>query len=180
MLALALTLALAAAPDPGRSARLLTTDEQLTPADVEVLDRELRVTKANILELKPHLPTGYVIGMAFGFAFAVLLLPGIPLMIIGATASSFASGAMLLVGGLLTGVGGVSLLFAIICAVLGNNAESDMADDRARLVERRDALEKRLAPWRQQPQPVPTPLPGYVPGVRLELPPAHLVTLARF
>jgi hypothetical protein len=65
-----------------------------------------------------------------------------------------------------------------MCAVLGTNAESDMADDRAALVQRQDAIKKRLEPYQRAPtQPIP---PGYVPGVQRELPAPHLVTLARF
>lgn len=180
MLFMALALTLLAAPAPGPSARLLANGELLTPADVAVLDRDLRITQANIVELKPHMPPGFAIGMALGFSFSVLLLPGIPLMIFGASASLVNTAALLVAGGVLTALGGVALLVAAICAVLGNNAESDMADERARLVEHRDALGKRLAPHRLEPRPQPSPTPSYVPGVQLDVPAIHLVTLARF
>lgn len=57
----------------------------------------------------------------------------------------------------------MSLLAALICAVLGTNVEAEMAEERARLVDRRDALKKQLEPY--QPEPVPAPVPpGFLPG----------------
>lgn len=181
VLAFGLTMILLATPDVPPSARLLTGDTALlSDADVQALDREARVLTGHIMDLRPRVPTGFVVGMALGFSFAVLLLPGIPLLVTGATGSVFASGALLAVGGVLTVLGGGALLVALICAVLGNNAEEDMAEERARLVERRDAIKRRLEPY-QPPRPgPPTPIPGYVPGVQLDLPAPRLTTIARF
>ena len=176
MLALGLTLTLLAAPE----AHLIVPEEALlTPADVQALDRELRVVTGNIQLLKPEVPKGYIVGMALGFSFGVLLLPGIPMVVIGSTSSAFSAASLLVVGGALTGLGGLALIVALMCAVLGTNAESDMADDRAALVQRRDAIQKRLEPYQQQRAPIQPVPPGYVPGVQLELP-TPLVTLARF
>jgi hypothetical protein len=175
MLALGLTLTLLAAPEAH-----LVNEELLTPADAQALDRELRVLNGHIQLIKPHVPTGYVVGMALGFSFAVLLLPGIPLVVIGSTSSSFAVGTLLVVGGVLTGLGGVSLVVALMCAVLGTNAEGDLAAERASLVERRDAIKKRLEPYQSTPERSPAGPPEYVPGVRLDVPTPRLVTLARF
>ena len=182
MLALGLTLTLLATPEALPSARLLTEEPLLTPADVMALERELRILDGNIQQLRPNMPKGYVVGMALGFSFAVLLLPGIPLLIAGATSTGFAVSALLAFGGVLTGLGGVSLLAALICAVLGNTAETEMAEERARMVERRDALQRRLAPYRPTaPTPGWAPVPSaYPPGVQLDLPTPRLVTLARF
>lgn len=171
---------LLATPDLSPSARLIPGDALLSDDDVQALDREVRVLNGHIMELRPRVPTGFVAGMALGFSFAVLLLPGIPLLVIGATGSVFSAGALLAVGGVLTVLGGSALLVALICAVLGNNAESDMADERARLVERRDAIKKRLEPYQQPRRGPPTPIPGYVPGVQLDLPAPRLMTIARF
>lgn len=180
VLAFGLTVILLATPDVPPSARLLSDTQLLSDADVQALDREVRVLNGHIMELRPRVPTGFVAGMALGFSFAVLLLPGIPLLVIGATGSVFASGALLAIGGVLTVLGGSALLVALICAVLGNNAEEDMAEERARLVERRDAIKKRLEPY-QAPRPgPPTPIPGYVPGVQLDVPAPRLTTIARF
>jgi hypothetical protein len=180
VLAFGLTMILLATPDASPSARLLTGDGLLSDADVEALDREARVLNGHIMELRPRVPTGFVVGMALGFSFAVLLLPGIPLLVIGATGSVFGSGALLAVGGMLTVLGGSALLVALICAVLGNNAEGDMADERARLIERRDAIKKRLEPYQPPQRGPPTPVPGYVPGVQLDVPAPRLVTVAHF
>ena len=175
MLAFGLTLTLLALP----SARLVSDEAVLSPADVLALDREVRILNANIQELRPHLPHGFVVGMALGFSSAVLLFPGIPVLIVAATSGFATSTALLVLGGVLTGLGGLGLLAALICLVLGNDAESAMADERAQLVEKRDALVKRLAPFQQAPVPPkqPMPVPGYVPGVQLEVP---MLQLARF
>lgn len=177
MLALGLTLTLLATPEAVPSSRLLT-EELLTPADLRAMDRELRILDGNIQQLRPHLPQGYVVGMAMGFSFAVLLLPGIPLLVIGATSSSFAASTLLIFGGVLTGLGGGALVVALMCAVLGTSAEGEMAEERARLVEQRDALRKRLEPY--QPPALPPGPPPMPPGVQLDLPTPRLVTLARF
>jgi hypothetical protein len=177
MLALGLTLTLLATPE----ARLVPAEEQLlSPADLQALDRELRVLSGNIQLIKPQVPRGYVVGMALGFSFGVLLLPGIPMVVIGSTSSSFATASLLIIGGALTGLGGVSLVVALMCAVLGTDAESDMAEDLAALVQRRDEIQKRLRPYQRVPEPVQPGTPGYEPGVRLDLPTLRLVTLARF
>ncbi|MDP2274621.1 MAG: hypothetical protein Q8N23_05990 [Archangium sp.] len=170
MLAFALTLTLCAAP----SARLMPEDPVLSADQVVELDREMRILNARILELKPRMPTGFILGIAFGFSFAVLLLPGLPLVISGAL---IGGSALLVFGGVLTAIGGLGLLAAILCIALGNNVESDMADERARMVERRDALKRQLAPYRQAPV---SPVPPYVPGVQLDVPAPRLMTLARF
>ena len=82
MLALGLTLTLLAAPE----AHLIIPEEALlTPADLQALDRELRVITGNIQLLKPQVPKGFIVGMALGFSFGVLLLPGIPMVVIGST-----------------------------------------------------------------------------------------------
>ena len=176
MLTLGLLLTLLAAPEAH-----LVEEELLTPADVQALDRELRVLTGRSQLIKPHVPSGYVVGMALGFSFAVLLLPGIPMVAIASTSSSFAAGSLLVVGGTLTGLGGFSLVVALLCAVLGNNAEGDMAAERAALVEQRDAIKKRLGPYQSTPERAPVPVsPGYVPGVQLDVPLPRLVTLARF
>ena len=146
MLAFALTLTLCAAP----SARLMPEDPVLTADQVVELDREMRILNARILELKPRMPTGFILGIAFGFSFAVLLLPGLPLVISGA---SVGGSALLVFGGVLTAIGG------------------------ARLVERRDELKRQLTPYQQAPVP---PVPAYVPGVQLDVPAPRLMTLARF
>lgn len=173
MLALALSLTLLATPGP--SARLVT-EEPLSTEQVAALERELRIVNAHIQELKPHVPRGFAVGMALGFSFSVLLLPGIPMLIIGATSSSF--GALMLLGGLLTGFGGVALVVGVMCAVLGVSAEGDQAAARAGLVEQRDALRVRLEPY-QAPPPAVVP-PPYVPGVQREWAVPRLVTVARF
>ena len=134
-----MTLTLFALP----SARLVSDEAVLSPADVLALDREVRILNANIQELRPHLPHGFVVGMALGFSSAVLLFPGIPVLIVAATSGFATSTALLVLGGVLTGLGGLGLLAALICLVLGNDAESAMADERAQLVEKRDALVKR-------------------------------------
>lgn len=171
MLALALTLSLLATP----SARLVPEEVLLSAAEVTALDRELRILNGNIQELRPRLPTGYLIGMITGFSFSVLLLPGIPLLI---SSTVGGSAALLAFSTVLTVIGGVGLLAALLCLVVGNNAESDMADERAKLVERRDAIKKQLEPYQRPPPPVS---PGYVPGVqRLDAPAPCLLTLARF
>jgi hypothetical protein len=171
MFALTLTLSLLAMP----GARLVTDEPLLSPAEVATLDRELRILDGNIQLLKPNIPTGFVIGMALGFSFAVLLLPGIPLLISGTLSSS----ALLAFGSVLTGIGGLGLLAALICLVLGNSAESNQADERARMVERRDAIRRQLEPHRRRPT-TPEPAPGYVPGVQLDLPSPALITLVHF
>ena len=148
MLALGLTLTLLAAPE----AHLIAPGEELlTPADVQALDRELRVLTGNIQLLKPQVPKGFIVGMALGFSFGLLVLPGIPMVVIGSTSSSFAAASLIVVGGALTGLGGLALIVALVCAVLGTNAESDLADERAALVQRRDAIKKQLEPSLQQP-----------------------------
>jgi hypothetical protein len=180
MLALGLSLVLFSAP----SARLLPEEPALSAAEVAELDREMRVLTAHIQELKPRIPTGYIVGIAVGFSFSVLVLPGIPLML--AALSSFGNtGAILAFGGVLTALGGLGLLAAIVCLVLGNNIESDLADERAHMVERRDQLKARLAPYQPPPGPAvppnqpPVP-PTYVPGVQLDVPRPSLISLARF
>lgn len=175
MLALALLLTLCAEP----SARLLSDDTPLTEADLAALDREVRVLDGNIQLIKPHYPQGLVIGMASGFAFSVLLLPGIPLLIFGASSGAFAATTLLTIGVVLTGLGGVSLLAALLCLTAANNIENGMAAERAELMERRDALKKKLEPYRPPPGQ-PAPPPGFVPGVQLDLPTPWLVTLARY
>ena len=167
MLALGLALTLFAAP----SARLMPEDPAFTAEHMIEFDRELRVLDARIQELKPRMPTGFILGIAFGFSFAVLLLPGLPLLISG---SSLAAGALIAFGGLLTALGGLGLVAGLLCIVLGNNAESDMADERARMVERRDELKQTLAPYLE------APVPQFVPGVQLDVPAPRLMTLARF
>ena len=178
MLALALTLSLCTAP----SARLVSDETTLSPADVAALDREMRVLEGNIQLLNPQFPKGLVFGAATGFSFAVLLLPGIPILIFGVASTSFASTTLLTMGVVLTGLGGVSLLAALLCLVIGNNIENDMAAERADLVRRRDALKRKLEPYRPPPaQPVvPVPQPGFVPGVQLDVPSPWLVTVARY
>lgn len=175
MLAFGLTLTLLALP----SAQLVGDEAVLSAADVLALDREVRILNANIQELRPHLPNGSVVGMALGFSFAVLLFPGIPVMIAASVSRLASTTALLALGGVLTGLGGLGLLVALICLVLGNNAESEMAEERAQLVEKRDAVVRRLAPYQQAPTPrqQPIPIPGYVPGVQLAVPMIHL---ARF
>ena len=134
-----------------------------------------------IQNLKPRIPNGFVVGMALGFSFTALVLPGIPLMV-AALASFGSTGPILAFGATLTALGGVGLLVAIICLVMGNNAESDMADERAQLVERREQIKARLGP----PQPPaalpnqPPVAPPSVPGVQLNVPAPSLVTVARF
>lgn len=167
MLVLGLALTLFAAP----SARLMPEEPAFTAEQMIELDRELRVLNARIQELKPRMPTGFILGIAFGFSFAVLLLPGLPLLISG---SSLAAGALIAFGGLLTALGGLGLVAALLCIVLGNNAESDMADERARMVERRDELKQTLEPYLE------APMPQFVPGVQLHVPAPRLMTLARF
>lgn len=178
MFTLGLMLSLAATP----SARLLTDDQLLSPAEVLELDREMRILNGNIQLLRPRMPPGYVVGIAVGFSVSVLLLPGVPLLISGLL-GGFASGSLLLLGGVLTAVGGVGLAVALLCLVLGNDAESDLAAERKKLVERRDELKRRLAPYRPPPgyEPNRSPVsPGYVPGVQLQQPAPRLLTLARF
>jgi hypothetical protein len=183
VLALGLTLTLLAAPEAVPSARLVPQEPLLSAAEVLGLDRELRILDGNIQLLRPAIPQGFVIGMFTGFSFSVLLLPGIPLLVVGATGLS--PGAFIAFGGVLTALGGVSLAAALICAVLGTNVEAEMAEERARLVERRDALEIRLGPYRPPPQqqqqpPSPGFPPESSPGVQRDLPTPPLVTLARF
>lgn len=178
MFALGLLLTLAATP----SARLLTDDELLSPAEVLELDRELRILNGNIQLLKPRMPPGFVVGIAVGFALSGVLLPGVPLLIAGVL-GAFSSASLLFAGGLLTVVGGVALAVALLCLVLGNDAESDLAVERKKLVERRDELKRRLAPYQPPPgyEPKRSPVsPGYVPGVQLQVPAPRLLTLARF
>lgn len=178
MLTLALALTLCSEP----AARLLSEETTtLTEADVIALDRELRILDGNIQLLKPHFPSGLVIGMVVGFSFSVLLLPGIPLFIAGVTGTSFASASLLTLGAALISFGGISLFAALICLVVANNIENGMADERAGMVERRDALKRKLEPYRPPPgQPAPPPPPTFVPGVQLDVPSPALVTLARF
>ncbi len=176
MLAFGLTLTLLAMP----AARLVSDEAVLSPADVQALDREVRILNANIQELRPHIPNGFIVGMALGFSAAVLLFPGIPVLIAGTSAGFSASTVLLFFGGVLTGLGGLGLLAALICVVLGNNAEAEMADERASLVEKRDALVRRLAPYQPPQRPPPIRVPGYVPGVQLDLPQPSLVTVAAF
>ena len=183
MLALGLTLTLLAAPEAVPSARLVPPDELLSPADVLALDREIRILDGNLQLLRPAIPKGFVIGMVTGFGFTALLLPGISMLVIGATASSFSAAAFMAIGGVLTALGGVALMAALFCVVLGTNAEAEMAAEHARLVERRDALQKRLEPYRPPPQqrePSPGFPPAFPPGVQRDLPTPAFVTLARF
>ena len=184
MLALGLTLSLFAAPEAVPSARLVPQDELLSSADVAALEREVRILDGNLQLLKPAIPKGFVIGMFTGFSIAVLLLPGIPLLVEGATGSVLGASAFIAFGGVLTALGGVSVLVALICTVLGINVESDMADERARLVERRGALQKRLEPYQPPPAQPHAPSQGYppefAPGVQRDLPTPPFVTLARF
>lgn len=175
MLTLGLTLVLLAEP----SARLLTeADVALSAEEITALDREVRILNAHIQELKPRIPTGFAVGMAIGFSFSVLLLPGVPLLIAGSV-GSLASG-VLFIGGFLSGLGALGLVSALICLVMGNNAESDMADERAQLVERRDAIRARLPRPTAPEAPRPPPIPQYVPGVQRDLPSPPLLTVARF
>lgn len=175
MLALALTLTLCSAP----SARLVSDEAVLSQADVAALDREMRILDGNISLLNPHFPAGLVLGMAVGFSFGVLLLPGLPILIAGVTSASFASTTLLTMGVVLTGLGGVSLLAALLCLVVANDIENDMAAERAGMVERRDALKRELEPYRPTQPVMPGPQPGLVPGVQLDVPAPWLVTLAR-
>lgn len=176
MLALALCLTLCAAP----SARLVSEESTLSQADIASLDRELRILEGNITLLNPEFPRSLVFGIAVGFSFAVLLLPGVPILVLGVTSLSFASTTLITMGVVLTGLGGISLLAAILCLVIGNNIENGIAAERAGLVERRDALKQQLAPSRPPPAPPVMPQPGFVPGVQLDVPPPWLVTLARY
>lgn len=184
MLTLGLTLSLLAAPEAVPSARLVPQDELLSPADVAAMAREVRILDGNIQLLRPAIPRGFVVGMLAGFSVALLLLPGIPLLVMGATGSVFGASAFIAFGGVLSALGGVSLLAGLICAVLGSNLESEMADERARLVERRDALHKQLEPYQPPPPQQRPPSPGYPPefppGVMRDLPTPPFVTLARF
>ena len=173
MLALGLTLSLLATP----SARLLPQeDELLSPADVASMNREIAILNGNIQLLRPAIPMGFVVGMFSGFSLAVLLVPGIPLLVVGGAGSVFGASAFIAFGGVLTALGGLSLLAALICTVLGTNFEAEMAEERAGLVERRDALKKRLETF-QPPAPQP---PADPQGVQRDLPPPPFVTVARF
>ena len=181
MLALGLTLSLLATP----SARLLPQeDELLSPADVASMNREIAILNGNIQLLRPAIPMGFVVGMFSGFSLAVLLVPGIPLLVVGGAGAVFGASAFIAFGGVLTALGGLSLLAALICTVLGTNFESEMADERARLVERRGTLQKRLEPYQPPPAQPRAPSPGYPPefppGVQRDLPTPPVVTLARF
>lgn len=172
MLTLGLTLALFATP----SARLLPeTEIPLSNDDIVETRRQLRILEGHIAELKPRMPTGYVVGMATGFAISILLLPGIPLLIAGI---STGTSVLLAFGAVLATIGGVGLVVALICLVTGNNAESDIADERARLVELRDQLKARLGTIPPTAPQLPVP-PPYVPGVQRETTP-RLITLAQF
>lgn len=172
MLTLGLTLALLAAP----SARLLPeSDMPLTNDEVVDLRRQLHIIEGHIMELKPRMPTGFVVGTAVGFSLSVLLLPGLPLLISGI---STGTGVLLVFGAALSTIGGIGLAVALICLVMGNNAESDIADERAKLVELRDQLKARLGSVPPSAPQVPVP-PPYVPGVQREARP-RLITLARF
>lgn len=172
MLTLGLTLTLLAAP----SARLLPGSEgPLSNDEVVELRRQLRIVEGHIMELKPRMPTGFVVGMAVGFSLAVLLLPGLPLLVSGISSGT---GVLLVFGAALSTIGGLGLVVALICLVTGNNAESDLADERARLVELRDQLKQRLGTVPPTAPQLPVP-PPYVPGVQREVPP-RLITVARF
>jgi hypothetical protein len=172
MLTLGLTLALCATP----SARLLTeSDAPLTNDEIVETRRQLRIVEGHIAELKPRMPTGYVVGMATGFSISILLLPGVPLLIAGI---STGTSVLLGFGAVLSTIGGIGLVVALICLVTGNNAESDIADERARLVELRDQLKVRLGTIPPTSPTIPVP-PPYVPGVQREVPP-RLITVARF
>lgn len=168
-LGLAFTL-LTAPPLPEPSARLLFPDE------VAALQAELRATELSIKRLRPVIPKGFVAGMSLGFSFAVLLLPGIPLLVGGLTSSGFIAATLSAIGGVLTTFGGVALVVGLLCAVLGTNVEAELQAKRAQLVERRDALKTALE---QARPPSPETSPGWVPGVRREAP-AVLFVLARF
>lgn len=173
MLTLGLTLALLAAP----SARLLPAAETAPLRNDEIVElrRQLRIVEGHIMELRPRIPTGYIVGMAVGFSLAVLLLPGLPLLIAGISGGT---SVLLVFGAALSTIGGLGLVVALICLVTGNNAESDLADERARLVELRDQLKERLGPVPPTAPQLPVP-PPYVPGVQREAPP-RLITVARF
>jgi hypothetical protein len=172
MLTLGLTLTLLAAP----SARLLPESETpLSNDDIVELRKQLNIVEGHIMELKPRMPGGFVAGMAIGFAVATLLIPGVPVILIGGLSGA---AAVLAVGGVLCGIGGLGLLMAVICLIAGNNAESDLADERARLVELRDQLRARLGSTPPSAPQLPVPQP-YVPGVQREAPP-RLITIARF
>ena len=175
MLAFALCLTLCAAP----SARLVSDETSLSDADIAALDRELRVLDGNIQLLKPQFPHGLVVGMVLGFSLSVLLLPGIPLLIAGTSSTAVIS--LLSLGVAVTSLGGLSLLAALLCLVVANTIENEMAAERAVMVERRDALKHQLEPYRPPAQPVrPPQQPGFVPGVQLDVPTPWLVTLARY
>ena len=172
MLTLGLTLTLLAAP----SARLLPESEApLTNDEIVELRRQLHIVEGQIMELKPRMPGGFIAGMAIGFSVAALLVPGLPLVLVGGLSGT---AAVLAVGAVLAGIGGAGLLVAVICLIAGNNAESDLADERARLVELREQLRARLGTVPLN-APRPSVPPPYVPGVQREAPP-RLITVARF
>ncbi|MEW5743735.1 MAG: hypothetical protein AB1938_32785 [Myxococcota bacterium] len=137
------------------------------------VERELRIVEGRIMLTKPEMPHGFVVGMIFSFTSAVLLLPGVPLLIVGIGSSV----ALLTLGAVTTALGGVGLLLGIMLAVLGNDAEEALAAERARLVQRREELQRQLDQLRPPPtQAVP---PAAPPGVWREAPRPALV-VARF
>jgi hypothetical protein len=170
MLTLTLCLSLVSGAEP--SARLLPEED--TVADFERLSRELRILDAHIAMLKPEMPTGFVVGAVLGFSSGVLLLPGIPIFIIG-----IGSGAAVFVAGIVLitlGLGGV--VTGLVCLVSGSAAEDALANERARSVEQREVLRRRVEQVRPPPQP-PEQLP-WMPGVQRELTVPRMVTVARF
>lgn len=139
--------------------------------DVWELERELRIVEGRITLTKPEVPAGFVLGMVFSFTFATLLLPGVPLMILG-----IGIPLLFTVGVVLTLIGGVSLAAGVMFAVLGSNAEEALAAERARLVQRREELRRLLDQLRPPTQLAP---PAFPPGVWREVPAPALV-LAQF